>query len=226
MTIGSEAYQDRCSDEGLVGAVVSGCTVAFGAIFRRHGASVHKLAHRMVGDRAVADDVTQDVFLWFLDSAHRFDTARGSLAAYLLVRCRSRSLDVVRSEARRRLREQTLSVAPSRTWSESSEVERAAIETDDEREVLRLLGLLPIDEREALRLAFFGEFSYRDVASELSIPEGTAKSRIRSGLRRLRHELEDASGRAQLSQGRFSDQENAARPVGLTPNEPRLLNAG
>jgi RNA polymerase sigma-70 factor (ECF subfamily) len=174
------------SDAALVVAVARFREDALGEIYRRHADVALGVAARMLGDGALAQDVVQDVFVRLWNDPERFDPARGSLRSFLLAGVRSRSIDVIRSEASRRNRE----VRHGRFSS--------AVDHDLEREVLDLtmaehvrasVALLSDGERRAIELAYFGGHSYREVAEILDEPEGTVKSRIRSGLRRLRDSL-------------------------------------
>jgi RNA polymerase sigma-70 factor (ECF subfamily) len=177
------------SDATLVVAIGRWRQDALAEAYRRHAGAVFGLAQRVVGDRTLAEEVVQEVFLRLWDQPDRFDPARGSLRSYLLAQCHGRAVDLVRSEQSRRNRE------------EKEHRQRAEAGYDLEHEVWDLtvadhvrdaLHGLPVDERRAIELAYFGGHTYREVADLLEQPEGTVKSRIRSGLRRLRGGLADA----------------------------------
>jgi len=179
----------QASDAALVVAIGRWRQDALAEAYRRHGGAVFGLATRVVGDRALAEEVVQEVFLRLWDTPDRFDPDRGSLRSYLLAQCHGRSVDLIRSETSRRNRE------------EREHRQRAEAGYDLEHEVWDLavsehvrdaLAVLPIDERRAIELAYFGGHSYREVAALLGEPEGTVKSRIRSGLQRLRGGLTKA----------------------------------
>jgi RNA polymerase sigma-70 factor (ECF subfamily) len=174
------------SDAALVVAIGRWRQDALAEAYRRHAGAVLGLASRVLLDRALAEDVVQEVFLRLWDRPERFDPERGSLRSFLLAQCHGRAVDLVRSEESRRARE------------ERQQRERAESGYDPEREVWDLavagyvgeaLGQLPVGEREAIELAYFGGKTYREVARILGEPEGTVKSRIRTGLRRLRSHL-------------------------------------
>ena len=156
---------------------------SFDEVYRAHYGRVRGLAARLVSDAGVAEEVAHDVFLWFWRNADRFDPARGSLSAFLASATRGRAIDRIRADAARRRRELR--------HGESLTVAGPAAETDALRELVAAdvhaaLDRLPEPERAAIVLAYFGGKTYREVAEVLGEPEGTIKSRIRSGLRRLR----------------------------------------
>src|SRR5205085_6237177 len=119
----------------------------------------------------------------------RFDAARGSLRSFLLTQAHSRAVDIARSDSSRRRREETDN---ARTAHAGYDLEHEVWDIAMAEQVQGAMSALPIDERQAIELAYFGGHSYRDVAKILDQPEGTVKSRIRSGLRRLRVELQAA----------------------------------
>jgi RNA polymerase sigma-70 factor (ECF subfamily) len=143
-----------------------------------------------VRDQSLADEVVQEVFVRLWTRADRFDGARGSLRSYLLAQTHGRSLDLLRSEIARRKREERDAL---QAREPRPDVEGEAIANTVAEEVRRALASLPPDEREPVELAYLGGLSYREVAAQLGIPEGTAKSRIRSGLSRLRGALAAAA---------------------------------
>jgi RNA polymerase sigma-70 factor (ECF subfamily) len=177
------------SDATLVVAIGRWRQDALAEAYRRHAGAVFGLAQRVVNDRTLAEEVVQEVFLRLWDTPDRFDPERGSLRSYLLAQCHGRAVDLVRAEQSRRNRE------------EKEHRQRAEAGYDLEHEVWDLavadhvreaLQDLPDDERRAIELAYFGGHTYREVADLLHQPEGTVKSRIRTGLRRLRGGLTQA----------------------------------
>lgn len=153
---------------------------------RRHGRRVADAAGRIAGADHV-DDVVQEVFLALWRAPEKFQPGRGSLATYLLTLTRGRAIDVLRSEGarQRRQHEHGSHARPSEPVEELVMTRTSAAE-------LRLaLRVLPMTERVAIELAYFGGDTYRQVAAKLGEPEGTIKSRIRSGLRRLQLALSE-----------------------------------
>jgi len=164
----------------LANALCAHDAAALSEAFDRHATQVALTVRRIAGGHYV-DDVVQDVFIGLWRSPERFRPERGSLATYLAVAARGRTLDRLRSDGawHRRHREHGIQPAPGTEVAD-------AVMADVSATQLRLaLRALPMNERVAIELAFFGGDSYRQVAVKLGLPEGTIKSRIRSGLRRL-----------------------------------------
>jgi RNA polymerase sigma-70 factor (ECF subfamily) len=154
---------------------------ALAEAFRRHSDGVTRVVRRFLLETVNAEDIVQDVFESLYRAPARFDARRGTLSHYLNMQARSRCIDVGRSQASRQRRELR------------QEPFDAAIPVEDEA-LAKLLGsgvrsmleILSLNERVPLELAYLNGLSYRAVAEHLGIPEGTVKTRIRSGLQRLR----------------------------------------
>jgi len=174
------------SDASLVVALARYQQSALGEVYRRHAGAVFGLAKRLLGDQAKAEEVVQEVFLRLWNQPDRFDPERGSLRAFLLAQTHGRSVDILRSDGARRRREDR----DARELAESGyDVDRAVWDLALADHVRNALGVLHPGERAAIELAYFGGRTYREVAVQLNEAEGTVKSRIRSGLKRLRTEL-------------------------------------
>ena len=162
---------------------------ALAEAYRRHAGAVFALARRLLVDRAIAEQVVQEVFLRLWHRPDKFDPERGSLRSFLLAQTHGRSVDILRSEVSRRQREGR----DARETAEAGyDIEHAVVDLAVADEVREAMAVLPAGERAAIELAYFGGHTYREVATLLDEPEGTVKSRIRSGLRRLRTVLVDA----------------------------------
>lgn len=178
----------EASDAGLVMAIARWRSDALAEAYRRHGGAVFALARRVTGDRTIGEEVVQEVFLRLWTQPDRFDPGRGSLRSYLLAQTHGRAVDILRSEGSRRRREENEArMAAEDGYDIDREVWDLAL-ADQVREVM---AGLPEDERKAIELAYFGGHSYRQVATMLDQPEGTVKSRIRAGLKRMRAGLVD-----------------------------------
>jgi RNA polymerase sigma-70 factor (ECF subfamily) len=174
------------SDAQLVVAIGRFRHDALAEVYRRHAPASFGLARRIVGDRALAEEVVQEVFLRLWNEPDRFDAGRGSLRTYLLTQTHGRSVDVIRAEASRRSREER----DARLTAEGGyDLEREVWDLTQAEHVRDALSRLTEGERRAIELAYFGGHSYREVAVLLGEPEGTVKSRIRAGLTRLRGAL-------------------------------------
>ena len=179
----------EASDAALVVAIGRWREDALAEVYRRHGGAAFALARRLLNDRLLAEEVLQEVFLRLWNTPERFDPERGSLRAYLLAQTHGRSVDVLRSETSRRRREERDARESAGT---GDDIEREVIDLTVSEKVKDVVAGLPPDERRAIELAYFGGHTYRQVAVMLEAPEGTVKSRIRSGLRRLRKDLAEA----------------------------------
>ena len=178
------------SDAALVVSISRYHQDALAEAYRRHGGAVFGLAKRLLGDAAIAEELVQEVFLRLWDQPEKFDPSRGTLRAYLLAHCHGRSVDVLRSDASRRRREER---DARRTAEAGYDVEHEVWDLTVAEQVRDAVQQLPSGERDAIELAYFGGHTYREVAELLHEPEGTVKSRIRSGLRRMRDSLVDAN---------------------------------
>lgn len=174
------------SDAALVVAIARFREEALAEAYRRHGDAAFALAVRVLRDHALAEEIVQEVFLRLWNDPERFDAGRGSLRAFLMANVHSRAIDVVRSESSRRAREQRHArLLPVAEY----DLEREIVDLTIGEHVRTAIAGLSDDEREAIELAYLGGHSYREVAALLEQPEGTVKSRIRVGLRRLRDSL-------------------------------------
>lgn len=168
-------------------SVASTRNPGFEDAYREHSTAVFGLARRLLGDRSLAEEVTQEVFLRLWNRPHRFDATRGCLRTFLLTECHGRSIDTIRSEFARQRREERDGRSSERqsVTDVADDVCDAAVHD----EVALLLEALPEVEREAISLAYTTQATYQAVASMLDMPEGTVKGRIRSGLRRMRSQM-------------------------------------
>jgi RNA polymerase sigma-70 factor, ECF subfamily len=176
------------SDAGLVLAVSRYHQEALAEAYRRHAGAVYGLARRLLTDDTLAEEVVQEVFLRLWNRPEQFDPGRGALRSFLLAQCHGRSVDLLRSDQARRRREDR---DARRTAEGDYDVELKVWDLAVAERMRDALAALPEPERIAIELAYYGGHSYREVAELLREPEGTVKSRIRSGLRRLRPALVD-----------------------------------
>lgn len=176
----------EASDAALVVAIGRWREEALAEAYRRHAGAVFGLARRVLQEAAAAEEVVQEIFLRLWNAPDRFDPERGSLRSFLLTQAHGRAVDVLRSDTSRRRREQQ---EASDTAAGGYDVEHEVLDLSLADQVKVAVGALPDTERQAIELAYFGGLTYQQVAAALGAPEGTVKTRIRTGLRRMREEL-------------------------------------
>lgn len=161
----------------------------FEQAYEQHHRSVYAAAYRVVGSTAQAQDVTQDVFMRVWRRPDSFDARRGELGSYLRLMARSRALDLWREGDAAGRAAGRLEVAMSQRAPSADARPALACELNaDRREVRAALGRLPAPQREAIVLAYWGGLTADQIARRSQVPVGTAKSRIRLGLARLKQE--------------------------------------
>ncbi len=172
----------------LLAAVARGEHGAFDLVYEQLSGPIYGVVRTVVSDPAQAEEVVQEALLEIWRTALRYDSSRGSAAAWALTIARRRAIDRIRANAARSARE--LRTAPgAASWDQVNE----AVEETLDRELLRrCLGKLSDPQREAIMLAFYGKHTYTEVASMLGIPVGTAKARIRHALIKLRDYMQAA----------------------------------
>ncbi|MFD8570990.1 RNA polymerase sigma factor [Streptomyces sp. NPDC057694] len=179
----------RTSDAELRRRLVYGDEAALSEAYHAYGGLVRQVAVRVTRTAGAADDVAQEVFAQLWARPYAFDARRGSLRTWLGMLAHRRAVDWVRSEARHRKAagadDETLHAVPADDPGPDERV------VDRERALLlhSALAELPLPQREVVHLAYFAGRSYRQAARELGIPEGTAKTRLRTALRRLAETL-------------------------------------
>src|SRR5947209_5052039 len=179
------------SDQELVARVTTGDSNALDEIYLRHSRPVYSLILHIVRDPSTAEDVTQEVFLKLWRQSDSYRPERGALSSWLLSVAHNRAIDVVR---RRRLREEyhlpeTQDVGDLVADGVLDPGEAAGI-ADMAVIVRRALQQIPEAQRRAIEMAFFQGKTHVEISEELGEPLGTAKTRIRLGMRKLRSLLE------------------------------------
>jgi RNA polymerase sigma-70 factor, ECF subfamily len=178
----------QTDDVGLLIAVARYDGDALAEAYRRHAGAVFALATRMLWERTTAEELVQEIFLRLWEQPERYERTRGSLRTFLLMDAHARCVDRIRSDTRRRSREERVGRAE---MAEAYDVDLEAWDLTLAEQVREALDTLQDGERAAIELAYFGGHTYREVAHILELPEGTVKSRIRTGLTRLRSQLVD-----------------------------------
>ena len=188
MTVRREKAE-RLADEELMPLIGEKDSEAFGVFYDRHGGVAYSLAYRIVGERAAAEDVTQEAFISIWRSGARFDRARGSVRSWTLSIVRNRAIDALRSRAGK---------APKLAFDDDAILEQRPSDDLTEDEALRhetakelrgAVGALPSEQSKVIELAYFGGFSQSEIARMLNVPLGTVKGRMRLGLEKIRGQL-------------------------------------
>ena len=168
---------------GLLALVARGDQSAFAAVYDRSAAQVFGLVRRVIRDPAQSEEVTQEVMLEVWRSASRFDPHRGSAMAWLMTLAHRRAVDRIRSGQAAAEREVRAAAATGPGYDMVAEEVETRL---DAQRVRRCLESLTDLQRESLTLAFYGGYTYREVAGLLGVATGTVKTRMRDGLIRLR----------------------------------------
>jgi RNA polymerase sigma factor (sigma-70 family) len=178
------------ADDALVRRIVDGDQSALGALYDRYGRPAYSLARRICADDGIAEDVVQEVFLAFWRDPRRFDPERGAFGTWLLTLVHHKSVDAVRRESA--IRRRTVPAAEDgEEWSAppGPGADQAALGAVVAGQVRDALGRLPAEQRQALALAYYGGYTQREVAALTGVPLGTVKSRMFTGVQRLRSAL-------------------------------------
>jgi len=199
VTSSSRRPEDAAGDAAIMRRIQAGDRTAVDELYDRFRRPAFALARRILGDDNLAEDVLQEVFLSVWRDPDAFDRGRGSVASWLLAVVHHKAVDAVRREESQRRRQamveddMTLD-APTAT----RDVEEEAWSRVVAEKVRRALGVLSPPQREALTLAYYGGYTQREVAALTGAPLGTVKTRMLSGMRRLKQELGGSAGGALL----------------------------
>ncbi|HWC13802.1 MAG TPA: sigma-70 family RNA polymerase sigma factor [Actinomycetota bacterium] len=172
---------ERVQDRELADRLMARDERALAEAIETYGSAVYGVARRVITEDTFAQEVAQDTFLALWRRPGAFDPQRGSLLRFLCAIARNKAVDLVRKEeSQRRSAEALISEThPGRAVTHMPQLE-------EQDHMMRALKEITESQREALVLAYFGGRTYREVAEELGIPEGTAKTRLRDGLIKLR----------------------------------------
>ena len=178
---------DDRSDEDLLDEVARGSRDAFDQLYDRYGGQVYGVVRKVLRDPARSEEVTQEIFVEIWRTATKFDRERGSASTWIFTMAHRRAIDRVRSVQSSRDRDERIGHENRvRPFDQVSEEVETRLE---HRQVRAALEQLTDLQREAVELAYYGGYTYREVAELLGSPLGTVKTRIRDGLIRLRDAL-------------------------------------
>lgn len=179
-------------DQDLVEQVAAGDEDAFVSLYRRYGAAAFGLALRVLGDRVLAEEVTQEVFLSVWRRARNYEPGRGSVRSWLLTQIHHRAVDVVRREEAERRRNAGASLpAVDESIEQVVEDQWLAVRRAQMRTALEVL---PEEQRAVIELSYFEGLTQTQVADRLGTPLGTVKSRTLAAMKKLRGALQTAGG--------------------------------
>ena len=184
---GRERDLAHLSDEALVALLARGDDGALAELYDRFGAVAYGLALRVVRDASLAEDAVQDAFLTVWRTASRFVAERAKARTWILTLVHRRAVDLVRREQTRRV--EPLKEQPETGGRTAEEEAWLRLERTRVQDALRRL---PDQQREAIELAYYGGFTQSELADRLGEPLGTVKSRMFTGLSRLRELLEES----------------------------------
>ncbi|MBA3620305.1 MAG: ECF RNA polymerase sigma factor SigK [Actinomycetota bacterium] len=185
---GEQPSDDRGSSlELLLALVAHGDQRAFEQLYGEVAPRVHGVIRRVLRDPAQSEEVTQEVFTEVWRTATRFDATRGSVAAWMTTMAHRRAVDRVRAAQAATDRDQRVAVREqTRAYDDVAEQVEIRLE---QQQVRRAMNDLTDLQREAVTLAYYRGYTYREVAELLDVPLGTIKTRLRDGLIRLRDSL-------------------------------------
>jgi len=163
---------------------------ALAALYDESSQLAYTIALRILQDEADASEVVLDVYKQVWEGAARFDEQRGSAAAWIVILARSRAMDRRRSLGARRRSVVRTEELPE-VISSAPSPERLAMASQSSQSVTRALAVVPAEQREALKLAFFDGLTHAEIAEQLGEPLGTVKTRIRLAVSKLRELLRD-----------------------------------
>jgi RNA polymerase sigma-70 factor, ECF subfamily len=178
-------------DARLVRRMAEGDKHAFAQLYDRFSGPLYGTAMRILHDTAEAQDIVHDTFLALWEKAATFDTARGNAFAWAVTFVRNRAIDRVRKRQRRA--ELLAASAPADLGYEENAASRSGGDSaqagEEARAIRAAMATLPVEQKRAVELAFFGGLTQEEIARQLAEPLGTVKARIRRGLIKLRDSL-------------------------------------
>ncbi len=181
------------ADEDLISLADGGDAEAFAGLYDRHGRAAYSLAYRMMGERQAAEDLVQDAFLNVWRAAGSYRAEKGSVRTWVLSIVHNRGIDQLRATATRRRTQDKVEVeAPA---SQPSEAFSETWRNSQREQVREALQVLPSEQVQVLKLAYYSGYTHTEIAELLDLPLGTVKGRMRLGMKKIREHF-DSLGRA------------------------------
>jgi RNA polymerase sigma-70 factor (ECF subfamily) len=175
---------------GLIAAIAESDQAAFAKFYDLTNRPVFSVVLRILGDHALAEEVTHDVFLQIWNQARGYSSERGTPFAWLMTIARSRAIDRLRGAQYRNRESETLEAVYDYA-APSENPEEASLFAERRRQVRRALRSLSAEQRQVIEIAYFSGYSQSEISERLGIPLGTVKTRMRVGLMRLREFLSE-----------------------------------
>lgn len=183
------SFSNELDDEALLARICGHDETALSSLYERYNRLLYSIALRITEDRHAAEEVLQDVFHSVWVRATTFCPSAGSVPSWLSAIARNRAIDEVRSRWQRaRDRELSYDYLPDLNGAIERGLEHFAVLRADLRHAL---GSLPLLQRQAIILAYFGGLSTSEIAAQLGEPLGTVKGRLRLGMEKMRHALHE-----------------------------------
>lgn len=186
-----EKLHQAAADAELMQRVVAGDESAFTSLYRRFAPGVFSMIYQILQDQKESEDVLQEAFVQMWKKATTYDSDRSALFTWAVMISRNKAIDRLRSRQRRARAMEEVALETSIAPADSEDSADLLLGQSDERRKVRTALLeIPVAQREAIELAFFGGMTQAEVSAKLSEPLGTIKARIRRGLLALRDVLE------------------------------------
>lgn len=210
----SPTPDDRPSDQALLRRFGGGDEAAGRAFVRRYQGRVYGLARTLVGDPALAEEIAQEALIRVWRNALSFDARRGSVSSWVLTITRNLAIDLLRKKSAEPCGPNSALLLDQ--LAKEPTPDEAASVTDEAARVRTALARLPVEQRRALVLAAFYLYTAQEISAAEAIPLGTAKSRVRSGLIKMRSLLADAEDKSLVAHRRCAN--FRATTVVVTPD--------
>lgn len=175
------------ADEDLMQRISQHDADAFRILYDRHQGAAYSLAYRVCGQRSTAEDVVQEAFHSLWKKSASYHSGRGSLRSWLLSLVHNQAVDTLRRQS---AHTRSAAVHDPQTMQEIHEANESPVENRMDDEMIEHMKHLPQEQQQVILLSFYGGFTHSEISEMMSIPSGTVKSRMRSGMQSLKTRLE------------------------------------